>query len=82
MKREFAQSELDLGQDPEQWIQSLELKRRRLQISGYTISEMDLMIHILQNLTKDYENVEVSSYFYKDWQDYKDKNRSLQKDPT
>jgi hypothetical protein len=44
----------DSNQDPDQWIQSLEGIKRKLQILGHKISEMDMIIHILQNLTKEY----------------------------
>jgi DNA replicative helicase MCM subunit Mcm2 (Cdc46/Mcm family) len=45
----------DSNQDPDQWIQSLEGMQRRLQILGHKFSEMDMIIHILQNLTKEYD---------------------------
>jgi gag-polypeptide of LTR copia-type len=54
MKREFTESRLDSGQDPDQWIQNLELVIRRLQILGNTMSDMDLMIRILHNLPNEY----------------------------
>ena len=39
-------------QDPDQWIQCLEGMQRKLQLMGHEVSEMDLVIHILQNLPK------------------------------
>jgi gag-polypeptide of LTR copia-type/Zinc knuckle len=44
-----------VSHDPDVWIQSLENMKRRLQILGHPMSEMDLIIHILQNLPKEYE---------------------------
>jgi hypothetical protein len=46
----------DPDQDPDQWIQSLEGIQRKLQIISHQVSEMDIIIHILQNLPKEYEN--------------------------
>ena len=46
---------LDSGEDPDQWIQNLEQMRRKLQILGSSMSDMDLMIHILHNLPNEYE---------------------------
>jgi hypothetical protein len=56
LKKQFLDNKLrDLNQDPDQWIQSLESMQRKLQILGHKISEMDMIIHILQNLTKEYD---------------------------
>ena len=56
MKKEFVQNVLpSVSHDPDVWIQSLENMKRRLQILGHQMSEMDLIIHILQNLPKEYE---------------------------
>jgi hypothetical protein len=53
LKKQFLENKLkDSTQDPDQWIQSLEGIQRKLQILGHKISEMDMIIHILQNLTK------------------------------
>lgn len=56
-KREFNSSNLDQGQDPDEWVHNLILLQRRLQTMGTTITERDVMIQILGNLTEDYENV-------------------------
>jgi gag-polypeptide of LTR copia-type len=55
-KREFVESRLeDILIDPDVWIQGLETLRRRLEILGHKISEMDLIIHIIHNLPSEYE---------------------------
>jgi hypothetical protein len=43
--------------DPDQLIQSLEGMKRKLQILDHQVSEMDIIIHVLQNLPKEYENM-------------------------
>jgi gag-polypeptide of LTR copia-type len=59
-KREFVESRLeDISINPDVWIQGLETLRRRLEILGHKISEMDLIIHIIHNLPSEYEtNIE------------------------
>jgi hypothetical protein len=46
----------DIDQDPDEWIQSLEGMQRKLLILGHQITEMEIIIHILQNLPNEYEN--------------------------
>jgi gag-polypeptide of LTR copia-type/Zinc knuckle len=56
-KKEFTDSKLeDITQDPDEWIQSLEILRQRLAVLGHPVSEMDLIIHIVHNLPEEYEN--------------------------
>jgi hypothetical protein len=56
LKKQFLKNkQRDSNQDLDQWIQSLEGMQRKLQIFGHKISEMDMIIHILQNLTKEYD---------------------------
>ena len=56
-KKEFIESRLeDASIDPDIWIQSLEILRQRLAILGQAVSEMDLIIHIINNLPEEYEN--------------------------
>jgi len=56
MKRDFIENKLSsISQDPDQWIQSLEIMRRKLQILGHNVTDMDLIIHILHNLPREYE---------------------------
>ena len=43
------------GQDPKIWITGLEDLRVRLEVMGSSILENQFMIHILNNLTSDYE---------------------------
>jgi hypothetical protein len=57
LKRQFLENRLNnIDQDPDQWIQSLEGMQRKLQILGHQVTEMDIIIHILQNLPNEYEN--------------------------
>ena len=42
---------------PAIWIQGLENLRRRLEILGHKISEMDVIIHIIHNLLQGYETI-------------------------
>jgi hypothetical protein len=56
LKKQFLENKLrDSNQYPDQWIQILEGIQKKLQILGHKISEMDMIIHILQNLTKEYD---------------------------
>jgi len=56
VKKEFVDSKLDdINKDPDQWIQELELLKRKLEILGGPITEMDLIIHIFHNLPEEYE---------------------------
>jgi hypothetical protein len=58
LKKQFLENKLrDSNQDPDQWIQSLEGMQRKLQILGHKIPEMDMIIHILHNLTKEYDTI-------------------------
>ena len=56
-KREFNSCFMEIGQDPDEWIHNLIMLQRRLETMGTKISERDVMIHILGNLTEDYENI-------------------------
>ena len=49
---------LEEGEDPDEWINKLQLVRRRLKVFGANISEDDLILHILNNLPKTYETTE------------------------
>ncbi len=51
MKLEIA----DEDRDP--WLTALELKRRRLKTLGATMEDDDVIIHILNNLSREYETV-------------------------
>ena len=63
-KREFTECVLkEATTDPDVWIKNLEFLRRSLETMGYFMSDMDFMIHILQNLPDEYENaVELLEY--------------------
>jgi gag-polypeptide of LTR copia-type/Zinc knuckle len=43
------------SQDPDEWIQTLEGLQRKLLTLGHEVSDMDIVIHILQNLPKEYD---------------------------
>jgi hypothetical protein len=55
LEKQFRELYLKKGQDPEIWITELEDLRVRLEAIGLSISENQFMIHILNNLTSDYE---------------------------
>jgi hypothetical protein len=55
-KREFVEFRLeDISMDRDIWTQGLEILRRRLEILGHKVSEMDLIIDIIHNLPREYE---------------------------
>ena len=56
LKKEFTNSKLGSRKDdPDVWISNLEDLRIRLEQQGSTIADVDFMIHLLNNLPKDYE---------------------------
>jgi hypothetical protein len=55
LEKQFRELSLKKGQDPEIWITELEDLRVRLEAMGLSISENQFIIHILNNLTSDYE---------------------------
>jgi hypothetical protein len=58
LKQEFHQLKLSSAdEDPDPWLTNLELKRRRLKTLGATIEDDDIILHILNNLPKEYETV-------------------------
>jgi hypothetical protein len=50
IKKEFSQCSLKRQRDPEDWINQLLLMNRRLEGMGYKMSEMEIIVHILNNL--------------------------------
>ena len=57
LKAEFAQLKLEcVADDPDEWVTKLERIRHRLRTMKSIISEEDLLIHILNNLPKEYES--------------------------
>ena len=56
LKREFAQSKLDVEQKPEEWIRSLEKIQTKLKTHGHEIMKDDMILHILSNLPEEYDN--------------------------
>jgi gag-polypeptide of LTR copia-type len=55
LEKQFRDLSLKKNQDPEVWITELEDLRIRLEEMGSSISDDQFMIHILNNLTLDYE---------------------------
>jgi hypothetical protein len=43
--------------DPEEWITQLLLLRQRLKGIGHQMTDLDMFIHILNNLSREYESV-------------------------
>jgi len=57
VKKEFTQSKLESVEiDPDNWIKDLVNMKRKLEIMGSPMSELDLIVHILHNLPTEYEN--------------------------
>lgn len=58
LKGKFQQSRLNsVKNDPEVWVANLEKMRQQLRVMGDTMTEEDLIIHIINNLPKEYENL-------------------------
>lgn len=55
LERQFRTSKLKKGADPDDWITSLEELRGRLQEMGSEIKEDQFLIHVLNNLSKEYQ---------------------------
>jgi hypothetical protein len=55
LEKQFRELSLKKGQDPEVWITELEDLCFKLENMGSCITENQFMIHILNNLTSDYE---------------------------
>jgi hypothetical protein len=55
LEREFRASKLKRGKDPDEWITYLEELRDRLKEMRSTIKEDQFLVHILNNLSKEYE---------------------------
>ena len=47
----------DATEDPDKWITNVERLRQRLKEMNHTISDEDLMIHILNNVPEEYDNL-------------------------
>ena len=59
LKKQFNMSKLSNGGDPDEWITFLEDIKGRLEDMNSPISESDFLIHVLNNLTEEYD-IEVS----------------------
>ena len=57
MKQDFNASHLDSGEDPDAWINGLLHMRRQLETMGTTLTNQDIMIHILGTLPSSYNNI-------------------------
>ena len=58
LKSEFQKMKLvDPNEDPDPWMNKMELIRRRLQIMKSKIDKEDLMLQILNNLPREYKTV-------------------------
>jgi hypothetical protein len=55
MEKQFRQSALKKGQDPDVWIAELEDYRIKLDELGSSISENQFILHILNIMTADYD---------------------------
>jgi hypothetical protein len=55
LERELRASKLKKGKDPDKWITYLEELRDRLGEPGSTIKEDQFLVHILNNLSKEYK---------------------------
>jgi hypothetical protein len=55
LEKQFRQFSLKKGQDPDIWITELENYRMRLEEMGSKISENQFILHILNNMTDDYD---------------------------
>jgi gag-polypeptide of LTR copia-type len=53
----FYSSKLQQGYDPDIWMTKLEFIRLQLEKLDYTITDEQFMVHIINNLTKDYETL-------------------------
>lgn len=58
LKSKFNTSKLTSGKkDPDEWISGLEVIRRKLKAMNHPISDMDMMIHVISNLPKEYDAI-------------------------
>jgi hypothetical protein len=58
LKAKFNSSRLKNGRkDPDEWISNLEVLQRKLKNMGHIISEQDMMIHVINNLPKEYDAI-------------------------
>jgi gag-polypeptide of LTR copia-type len=55
MEKQFRQCALKKGQDPEIWLTEFEDYRMKLEELGSSITDNQFMIHILNNMTSDYD---------------------------
>ena len=57
-RRQFANCRMKSGQDPDVWLMNLERYRARLKDTfKTTMDDEDMMIHIINNLSRDYDDL-------------------------
>jgi hypothetical protein len=58
LRKEFNLCALkNVNQDPDKWINELEILRRKLEAMNHQMTDLDMIIHILNNLPSEYESV-------------------------
>jgi len=61
LKKDFQESDLEYGEDPDEWIADLSYLREemgKISVSGAsTVTETDMILHILSNLPSQYDEV-------------------------
>ncbi len=57
LKRQFAESELSYGQDPDEWMMNLDYTRNRLRGMKSMMEDDDYIGHVLSHLTSDYRSL-------------------------
>ncbi len=58
LKIKFQQMKLeDANKDPFEWMVKLELTRHRLKVLGHKVSDEDMILHILNDLPSEYDNL-------------------------
>jgi gag-polypeptide of LTR copia-type len=57
-KLEFSKSKLaSAGTDPDEWIKELETLRRRLEVMDAKMDDVDMVVHIINNLPAEYDTM-------------------------
>ena len=55
LKKEFGNSKLSKGEDPDEWITGLEDLRVKIKDAGSDMTDEDFIIHIINNVTEEYD---------------------------
>ena len=57
-KLDFSKSKLEnASTDPDEWIKTLESLRRRLEVMGSAMDDLDMVVHVLNNLPSEYDTM-------------------------